>query len=121
MTVIVSIYNSKHSSDQCKTILFLILFTDSLITSSDACGCRFSSEVSRRCMLTVLVSMHTPEHNSDPLRADFDVFLFSSVSRRQCRKMLCVWCQFRGLYRCMVIVLVDIRTPKHSSDQCGSI
>ena len=35
MTVIVSIYNSKHRSDQCKTILFLILVTDSLIRSSD--------------------------------------------------------------------------------------
>ena len=34
---------------------------------------------------------------------------------------MCIWRQFRGLYRCIVIVLVDIRTPKHSSDQCRSI
>ena len=32
--------------------------------------------------------------------------------------MLCIWHQFRGHYRCMVTVLVNIRTPKHSSDQC---
>ena len=62
-----------------------------------------------------------PKHDYDRRGLIFIVVKFFLFSGLRGTDMLCMWCQFRGFYRCMVTVVVSMHTPKHSSDPCGSI
>ena len=61
--------------------------------------------------MTVVVSMHTPNHSSDPRRSGFIVNNFFSISLIRVSKMPCIWRQFRGLHKCIVTVLSTFTLP----------